>query len=145
MAQPSRAVIENGVVGDWRLNDADFLASFKLPNPAEDRCDELENANPLGPREGRITFDEANHLYTISNGPSAAVVAPRSVTGLVHAYASSHFDPVAVIALMRNGRKWEEEKQYEYMTEDGTPMTDAQITDRWQFNGRVASARGTHA
>ena len=145
MAQqpPRRTVIENGVVGDWRLSDANLLVSFKLPNPAEDRCDELEKTNPLGPREERIAFDEENHLYTVSNGPNAAVVAPRSVTSMVHAYAGSHFDPAAVIALMRNGRKWEEEKQYEYIPDDGTPMTDEQIVDRWHFDGRVASARGT--
>ena len=65
-------------IADWRLPDDEFLASFRLPGPAE-RCTELQAKNPLGAREGRILLFEAGHFYEIDG-----VRAPRSVTGLVH-------------------------------------------------------------
>ena len=92
-------LVKNGDVADHRLSDADFLASFHLPR-FDQRIDALQQRNPL-PRESRIVFCEAEHTYTIDG----TVRAPRSVTGLVHAYAS-HFDPSAAVECMRAGRNW---------------------------------------
>ena len=128
-------LVKNGVVGDHRLNDAQFLASFHLPR-FDQRIDTLQRRNPL-PREARIRFDEAEHTYTIDGH----VLAPRSVTGLVHAYAS-HFDPYKAIGCMRSGRRWGE-RQLEFMKDDGELMTDGEIVELWAARGRVASARGT--
>ena len=49
--------IKNGEVGDWRLDDEDFLKHFTLPGAAN-KHDKLAELNPL-PRDGRILFDEA--------------------------------------------------------------------------------------
>lgn len=49
--------IQNGEVGDWRLEDEDFLKHFTLPGAAN-KHDRLAELNPL-PRDGRILFDEA--------------------------------------------------------------------------------------
>ena len=39
-------LVKNGVVGDHRLNDAQFLASFHLPR-FDQRIDTLQRRNPL--------------------------------------------------------------------------------------------------
>ena len=121
-------LVKNGVVGDHRLNDAQFLASFHLPR-FDQRIDTLQRRNPL-PREARIRFDEAEHTYTIDGN----VRAPRSVTGLVHAYAS-HFDPYQAIECMRSGRRWGE-RQLEFMKSDGELMTDGEIVELWAARGK---------
>ena len=128
-------LVKNGDVGDHRLSDADFLASFHLPR-FDQRIDALQQRNPL-PRESRIVFCEAEHTYTIDG----TVRAPRSVTGLAHAYAS-HFDPSAAIECMRAGRNWEH-RQLEFLKSDGDAMTDAEIIELWTARGKIASARGT--
>ena len=66
--------VKNGDVGDWRLTDADFLASFHLPG-LSDKHDRLQQQHPL-PRDHRIVFHEAKHEYFCDG-----VKAPRSVTG----------------------------------------------------------------
>ena len=71
--------IRNGRVADWRLADADFVASFSLPGQA-DKCDRLRELNPLG-RDKRIAFEESRHEYFVDG-----VKVPRSVTALVHTY-----------------------------------------------------------
>ena len=133
MAREAR-LVKHGEVGDHRLSDADFLSTFHLPR-FDHRVDTLQRQNPL-PRETRIVFDEAGHTYTIDG-----VKAPRSVTGLVHAYAS-HFEPYAAIEAMKSGRRWEE-RQVEFRRDDGGVMTDTEIVELWSARGRVASGRGT--
>jgi hypothetical protein len=76
-------IVPISYVGDWRLPDEEFLASFKLPG-SEERCTERQAKNPIGPREGRIVFFEAEHVYQIDG-----VRAPRSVTGLIHSHCAS--------------------------------------------------------
>ena len=88
------------------------------------------------PRESRIHFDEASHTYTIDQ----KVKAPRSVTGLLHEYAST-FDPNAALRAMKAGRDWEMKKAV--LEEQGLSTEDADILERWSFNGEVARARGT--
>ena len=59
--------VKNGEVGDWRLEDEDFLKHFTLPGAAN-KHDKLAQLNPL-PRDGRILFDEACvcvHVYQSS-------------------------------------------------------------------------------
>ena len=89
-------MIKNGLVGDWRLSDGEFTASFHLPR-ASDRLETLKKANPFASDE-EIHFDEESHTYTINSG----VVVPLSVTGMIHRYARN-FDPLAAIQNMRAG------------------------------------------
>ena len=78
-ASMDAAPIENGRVADWRLPDSEFLSSFSLPGLA-DKCDTLRDLHPLA-RDRRVVFYEDKHEYWIDG-----IKAPRSVTGLVHAY-----------------------------------------------------------
>ena len=96
-------IVRNGDVGDWRLGDEPFLASFRLPSAA-DKCESLASRNPF-PREGRILFNETQHVYTVDG-----VRVPRSVTGLVHKFVES-FDPRHAIEAMQNGAHWEVKRQ----------------------------------
>ena len=123
-------------VGDWRLPDEEFLASFKLPGESE-RCTELQAKNTLGQREGRIVFFEADHVYEVDG-----VQAPRSVTGLVHSYCPSRFDPLKAVAAMKSSKGWQEKREG-FLKPDGHEMTDTEIAGQWENKGRVASARGT--
>ena len=52
-------------MGDWRLADREFMASFRLPTPS-DKVEALAALNPM-PRESRISFDETNHIYTVDS------------------------------------------------------------------------------
>ena len=128
------ALVKNGAVGDWRLSDVDFLASFHLPGVA-DKHDRLKDHNPL-PRDRRIVFHEEKHEYLCDN-----VKAPRSVTGLVHTYAWE-FDPHAAVRAMKNGARWPK-KRASFMTDSGTEMSDGEIVEMWKSSGQIASARGT--
>ena len=74
-------MIRHGVVGDWRLSDAEFLISFRLPT-ARDKVETLRDRNPLA-RDSQITFDEDSHTYTWDG-----VLVPLSVTGLIHQYSN---------------------------------------------------------
>lgn len=132
-----QSVVSNGVVGDWRLADDEFLQHFKPPGPDE-KPDTLRLRNPL-PREARIEFEEVLHTYTIDGKTKA----PRSVTGLVHSYKTKGFDPADVIPMMKRGRRWPE-KRLAYLKEDSdVSMSDSEIEERWRKNGKVASSRGT--
>ena len=122
-------------LADWRLPDEQFLAEFKLPGPSE-RCFALSAKNPMA-RENRIVFHEESHRYTVDG-----IQIPRSVTGLVHAYQASHFDPMVAIEAMKRGKNWAV-KMEEFINEEGDCMSDAEICNVWQHRGKVASARGT--
>ena len=129
------APISNGTVGDWRLEDAEFLANFHLPGLAE-KHDTLKKLNPL-PRDARISFNEEKHEYLIDG-----VKAPRSVTGLVHTYGGRDFDPHMAVRAMKKGSRWHDKRE-EYLTDDGQEMGDDEIVQLWKHRGKVASARGT--
>ena len=86
-------IVKNGLVGDWRLSDEEFTASFHLPRTC-DRADALKKANPFLSDE-EIHFDEESHTYTVNSA-----VAPLSMTGLVHQFVHT-FDAVAAIQNMR--------------------------------------------
>ena len=118
-------------VADWRLPDVQFLASFQLPQRGAGR---LATLNPL-PLEDRIHFDEATHTYTFMGER-----VPRSVTGVLHGYAST-FDPHAALLQMRNGRDWETKRAE--LEAQGLGVSDDDFLQRWSHSGRVASARGT--
>ena len=118
-------------IADWRLSDRDFLNTFHLP---EKGAGLLKDLYPL-PREQRITFDEAKHEYTIDGRK-----APRSVTGLLHEYASD-FDPNRALLAMKTGRDWETKKLEMESQKLGT--SDEDILVRWESNGEIARARGT--
>ena len=130
----AQALVKNGDVGDWRLSDVDFLASFHLPG-ASDKHDILKGQHPLL-RDRRIVFHEEKHEYFVDN-----VKVPRSVTGLVHTYGWE-FDPHAAIQAMKNGARWPE-KRASFMTDSDTEMSDGEIVDFWKRSGQIASARGT--
>ena len=120
-------IIRNGVVGDWRLSDEEFTASFHLPC-ACDRVETLRKANPF-PSDEQIHFAEESHTYTV-NG----VVVPLSVTGLIHRYAKT-FDPSAAIQNMRV------ETRQGY-TNKGL-LSEEDILHTWDKNGKVQRNRGT--
>ncbi len=98
---------------------------------------ELAQENRLWPRETRITFYESTHTYEIDG-----VRAPRSVTGLVHSYSASSFQPLEAVAAMKKGRRWEA-RRAEFLHEDGSEMSDCDIAKLREQSGKVASARGT--
>jgi hypothetical protein len=128
-------ILENGVVGDWRLPDDTFLDTFVLPGP-ELKRDRLSVVYPL-PRDSRIEFFEEKHFYLIDKKHRA----PKSVTAIVHSVCRD-FDPPTAIAAMKRGSAWKK-RQLEFLLPDGTIMSDEQIAERWKQNGRVQSARGT--
>ena len=123
----------NGVVGDWRLADNEFVASFTLPS---EKLDPLKRNHPF-PREHRIQFDEAAHTYKIDG----RIVVPRSVTAIVYTI-SAPFDARACVEQMRGRDTWEW-RQYQFMREDGTPMSTEDIARMWEANGLVQRSRGT--
>ena len=119
-------LVRHGDVGDWRLPDGEFLATFHLPSTGQ-RIDILAQRNPL-PRENLITFDEKEHVYTFRG-----VRVPRSVTGLLHAY-TQEFVPQLALAVMRPEKR-------EELAACGA-VTDDEILARWRINGEVQRARG---
>ena len=86
------------------------------------------------PRENRISFEEKTHIYTIDG-----IQAPRSVTGLLHEYASA-FNPILAVSAMKHGREWETKRAA--FEARGLGTDDADILRRWEFNGEVARSRG---
>ena len=127
-------VVPNGLVGDWRLGSDDFMAAFSLPGAAE-KHDALARLHPL-PRDERIRFFEEEHVYKVDG-----LDVPCSVTALAHCCSPS-FDQELAVRLMRRGRQWPQ-KRLLYLRPDGSEMSDAEIMDRWQRNGREQAARGT--
>ena len=132
MSVEAMAQISLGVVGDWRLSDEEFLATFRLPTAA-DKHEVLQAANPMI-RESRIKFDEVTHTYTVDG-----VKVPISVTGLIHQF-SHDFDPFAAIESMKV-KDWET-KQLKFIKDDGEVMTDEEIAASWSRNGEVQRSRG---
>ena len=120
-------LVRHGDVGDWRLADDEFLATFRLPQPSL-RHDVLSQRHPM-PREDLITFDEAEHVYTFRG-----VRVPRSVTALLHRY-THEFNPRAALAVMRAEKRLE-------LAERGVGTSDDEILAFWRFNGEVQRARG---
>ena len=96
----------------------------------------LKIANLL-PRDARIVFNEEKHEYR-SDGVHKA---PRSVTGLVHAYGW-HFDAHAAVVAMKSSARWSE-KRDAFLTAEGQEMANEAIVEMWKARGNVASARGT--
>ena len=89
----------------------------------------LEEKNPH-PRDIRVTFDEPTHIYTI-DGSSDGVI---SVTTLIHKHFP-HFDPDDVLKKMRASLKGLNEKY--------KGLSDNEIKQLWNENGKHASERGT--
>ena len=121
----------NGEVGDWRLSDLDFLATFALP---QRRPDKLATQNPFA-QDARIHFDEPSHTYTF-DGQRVG----RSVTGLLHQF-SSEFDAAAALEAMKRSPEWEIKKAT--LEEQGLGTSDHDFLERWSLNGRVQRSRGT--
>ena len=107
------------------------LLRFKLPQKG---TGQLAALHPM-PRESRITFEEEAHVYTIDGKP-----APRSVTGLLHEYAS-HFDASRAVAVMKGSRDWEMKRAQ--FDAQGLGVADDDFVRRWSKSGEVARARGT--
>lgn len=118
-----------GVVGNWRDPDVAFLRSFRLPSEA-DRCDPLALQNPL-PRERRLAFDAAEHVYRVDGH-----VVPRSVTELVKAY-STEFDALRAASAML-ASKWARPTDG---SDEATASAEA-IVAGWAAHGEVQRARG---
>ena len=108
-------LVRNGDVGDWRSPDEAFLRSFRATDA---RPSELARLHPF-PRESRISFAEAGHVYTVDGKR-----APRSVTSLLKSFADE-FDPARAVQVM-----------------DLTPEDREALLREWAFNGEVQRARG---
>ena len=121
-------IVRNGMVGDWRLSDGEFMESFRLPQPGK-------RENPM-PGEDRIHFDEASHVYTVEG-----MEVRCSVTALVHKY-SVGFDARACIEQMQARDSWERMRSA-YLRDDGTDMSVEEIAEKWETNGRVQRSCGT--
>ena len=120
------------VVGDWRLPDEDFLASFALPSDG-DRVDPLAALNPLQ-GEGRLRFDAAAHIYYHDGRP-----VPRSVTALLKSY-STDFDAQRAAESLLASPAWPWRRAaYE---QRGEPATVDSVVALWTRNGEVQRARG---
>ena len=120
-------MIRHGQVGDWRLQDDEFLRSFRLPT-ARDKVESLKELHPLA-RDEHIHFEEASHTYTVDG-----ILVPLSVTGLIHSYIRE-FDPVEAISVMKP------ETRQRYI--DQGFATEADIINSWTRNCTVQSSRGT--
>ena len=120
-------MINNGVVGDWRLSDEEFLRTFQLPS-AQDKTETLRATNPLS-NDSRIVFDEEAHTYTLDG-----LLVPLSVTALVDEFCHD-FNPGDAILGMRPDTK-------EKYAEQGL-MTEKAIIASWNRNGEVQRNRGT--
>ena len=125
-------LVRNGVVGDWRVSDDEFMVSFRL---SSERLDTLKRANPF-PREARINFDEASHAYAVD-----CIDVPLSVTALVHQF-SADSNARACVEQMQSRDSWAQ-GQREFKRDDGTPMTTEEIMQRWAANAQVQRSRGT--
>ena len=113
----------------WQLSDDQFVRSF----PILPRITVLESQNQF-PREDRVVFVEDGHAYFVDG-----IRVPRSVTGLVHVFAS-HVDPVRAARCMKHCRNCEEKRQD--MIEQGLRTSDEEIISRWRRNGEAQSKRG---
>ena len=119
-------------IADWRKNDDQFLKEFKLPE--KKGIGKLAQDFPF-PREDRISFDELRHEYKLDG-----IVVPRSVTKLLHEFASV-FNPTYAVQAMKNGPNWESKR---IIFEDaGVGTEEHEIIKYWEFKGEVARARGT--
>ena len=127
-------VVSIAEVADWRLPDQAFLAIFRLPRKTQEG--RLQRANAF-PREQRVSFDEESHRYTIDDG----IVAPRSVTSLLHAYVDP-FDPARAISSMRQSIHWEA-RRAELEAQCVDTDRDENIGSHWQLMGEIARSRGT--
>ena len=134
--QRCATVVANGVLGDWRLNDATFRheLNFRLEDKAP-YVDCLAALHPF-PRDARIVFKETPHIYSVDG-----IRAPWSVSDLVHSLAHG-FDPTSAVRTMTASRTWHE-RHPELTSPDGGPMTESDIIDAWRVNGETQSKRGT--
>ena len=117
---------------DWRLDDTIFVTAFRQPPKTGEGA--LAAKHPF-PRTHRVSFDAESHTYTID-----AQVAPRSVTGLLHAFATDFNADRALIA-MRAGHRWQE--RCASLEASGLGTSDSDFVDRWHMAGLVARNRGT--
>ena len=113
----------------WQLGDAELMEAWQ-PLP---RVTQLQDRHPF-PREDRVVFHEHDHSYFVDG-----VRVPRSVTSLLHAYATP-FEPARALACMKR-RDWDVKR--EAMEQQGMRTSDEDIMARWRRNGEVQSKRGT--
>ena len=116
-------------VGDWRLSDDEFLASFRLPRE-EDRIDPLAAAHPL-PNEHRLRFDAVEHVYSYDGQ-----AVPRSVTSLIKTYSTDFDARRAADLMLASPMRPEQQQVY------GLDATIDSVIALWTRNGEVQRARG---
>ena len=116
-----KMLVRHGRVGEWRLPDAEFMASFRLPT-ASDKHEVLKAKSPI-PEEDRLVFDETSHTCAVDG-----VVVPCSVATLAHRL-SGIFDPDGALAGMKSRDSWEW-KQQQYLKSDGELMSDEEIVSQ---------------
>ena len=123
-------IVRNGMVGDWRLSDGEFMAAFQLPG---EKLRTSKGENPM-PGEDRIHFDEASHVYSVEG-----MEVRTSVTALVHKH-SAGFNARGCIEHMQARDSWEK-MRCAYLRDDGTEMSVEEIMEKWEANGRAQRSR----
>jgi len=106
------------------------LASFRLPHKG---AGALAARFPF-PREGRVTFDEEKHEYTIDG-----IKAPRSATGLLSEF-KPEFNAAGALHGMKQSREWETKRAA--FEAAGVSTEGNGILKAWLQNGEIARARG---
>jgi hypothetical protein len=89
------------------------------------------------PRDKRILFNEARHVYFVQwdlDRDEYRSGSTVSVSGFVHKFFH-HFDPDAIIDKMKGGRNWANSKYH--------GMAAVEIKAQWDANGKRARDRGT--
>eukprot|EP01063_Lacrimia_lanifica_P005303 TRINITY_DN1306_c0_g3_i1.p1 TRINITY_DN1306_c0_g3~~TRINITY_DN1306_c0_g3_i1.p1 ORF type:complete len:528 (+),score=225.08 TRINITY_DN1306_c0_g3_i1:104-1585(+) len=132
----TKALVEGASAGGLRHVQwlGEVLAEPKTPAPfsAEDVVEYLATAN-AHPRDARLTFDEAGHVYTIQGDAAAAAGPVTSVTGLA-TKSQAPFNPdMAAGACVRSAR-WKSDPTYDYYG-----MEQADIKALWEFERELGT------
>jgi hypothetical protein len=87
-------------------------------------------------RDADILFTEEDHKYAVRYDPEGPFVSDeiKSVSTFIHDFFP-HFNADLVLHKMRKGRNWS--------TGQYVGMTNTEIKQQWEENGKKASARGT--
>lgn len=86
------------------------------------------------PRDQYISFQELNHIYTLTSPDNNEIKHPISVTTLIGQYFP-HFDADKVIEKMMKSKDWKTKKYY--------GQTPEEIKAGWDLNGKISSELGT--
>ena len=135
IAAGERGQLKFGLVARWNCSDVDIMDDHKFNlQDKQNASDRLQTLHPTR-RDGRCSFDEKQHVYTIDGQH----VAPWSVSQCCH-LCSTGFDAERILSEFYS-EEWAIDKNY--VDEKGTPLSPIQIKQWWSQNGACQSRRGT--